>query len=81
MIPGSFGSLFDAIVREAIDDEHGLLSRQNLFFWKATQSFPSHRTPGAAGVSVEARRRSAFALIATIGRTSLEVRKVPFADI
>jgi hypothetical protein len=33
----------DAIVREAIDDEPGLLSRQNLFFWKATQSFPSLR--------------------------------------
>jgi hypothetical protein len=39
MIPGSFGSLFDAIVREAPDDELGLLTRQYLFFWKATQSF------------------------------------------
>ena len=40
-----------------------------------------HRTPGAAGVSVEARRRSAFALIAAIERTSLEVRKVPEPDL
>jgi hypothetical protein len=39
MIPRSLGLLLDAIVGQAPDDESGLLSRQYLFFWKATQSF------------------------------------------
>jgi hypothetical protein len=40
VISGSLGLLLDAVVGKAIDDELGLLSRQYLFFWKATQSFP-----------------------------------------
>jgi hypothetical protein len=39
VIPRSLGLLLDAIVGQAPDDESGLLSRQYLFFWKATQSF------------------------------------------
>jgi hypothetical protein len=38
VIPRSLGLLLDAIVGQAPDDEPGLLSRQYLFFWKATQS-------------------------------------------
>jgi hypothetical protein len=41
MIPRSLGLLLDAIVGQAVDDEARLLTRQYLFFWKATQSFPS----------------------------------------
>jgi hypothetical protein len=33
------GLLPDAIVGQAPDDESGLLSRQYLFFWKASQSY------------------------------------------
>jgi hypothetical protein len=40
VIARALGLLVDeAVVRQAVDDEAGLLSRQDLFFWKATQSF------------------------------------------
>jgi hypothetical protein len=39
VIARASGLLLDTIVGQAPDDEPGLLSREYLFFWKATQSF------------------------------------------